>query len=99
MVDGTAADTFPKLLIRNAQVRGTRPAIRHKDLGIWQTWTWVQVREEVAAFSVGLDELGADIGLTIEPGSDLSGVGAAREYRLRIRDDVLPIGQLVVQQS
>ena len=58
MTDGTAADTFPKLLIRNAQVRGSRPAIRHKDLGIWQTWTWAQVLEEVTAFSVGLDELG-----------------------------------------
>src|SRR5437660_910424 len=59
MADGSAeADTFPKLLIRNAQVRGLRPAIRHKDLGIWQTWTWAQVLEEVRAFSVGLDELG-----------------------------------------
>ena len=59
MADGTAqADTFPKLLIRNAQVRGLRPAIRHKDFGIWQTWTWAQVLEEVTAFSVGLDELG-----------------------------------------
>jgi long-chain acyl-CoA synthetase len=57
--DGTAeADTFPKLLIRNAQVRGGRPAIRHKYLGIWQTWTWAQVLDEVRAFSVGLDELG-----------------------------------------
>jgi long-chain acyl-CoA synthetase len=57
--DGTAeADTFPKLLIRNAQVRGARPAIRHKYLGIWQTWTWAQVLDEVRAFSVGLDELG-----------------------------------------
>jgi long-chain acyl-CoA synthetase len=57
-VDGTAADTFPKLLIRNAQMRGSRPAIRHKDLGIWQTWTWAQVLDEVTALSVGLDELG-----------------------------------------
>jgi long-chain acyl-CoA synthetase len=57
--DGTAeADTFPKLLIRNARVRGARPAIRHKYLGIWQTWTWAQVLDEVRAFSVGLDELG-----------------------------------------
>jgi long-chain acyl-CoA synthetase len=59
MSDGTAqADTFPKLLIRNAQVRGLRPAIRHKDFGIWQSWTWTQVLDEVRAFSVGLDELG-----------------------------------------
>ncbi len=58
-MDGTAhADTFPKLLIRNARVRGQRPAIRHKDFGIWQSWTWAQVLEEVRAFSVGLEELG-----------------------------------------
>ena len=36
------ADTFPKLLIRNAHVYGARPAMRHKDLGIWQTWTWAR---------------------------------------------------------
>ena len=51
-------DTFPKLLIHNAQTIGTRPAVRHKDLGIWQTWTWAQVLEEIRAFSVGLEELG-----------------------------------------
>ena len=36
------ADTFPKLLIRNAHLYGARPAMRHKDLGIWQTWTWAR---------------------------------------------------------
>jgi long-chain acyl-CoA synthetase len=53
-----AADTFPKLLIRNARLYAGRPAYRHKDLGIWQVWTWAQVLEEVRAFSVGLQELG-----------------------------------------
>jgi long-chain acyl-CoA synthetase len=52
------ADTFPKLLIHNAQTIGARPAVRHKDLGIWQTWTWAQVLDEIRAFSVGLEELG-----------------------------------------
>jgi long-chain acyl-CoA synthetase len=52
------ADTFPKLLMRNARVYGGRPAYRHKDLGIWQVWTWAQVHDEVRAFSVGLRELG-----------------------------------------
>jgi len=52
------ADTFPKLLLNNAAVRGQRPAVRHKDLGIWQTWTWEQVRDQVLEFSVGLGELG-----------------------------------------
>jgi long-chain acyl-CoA synthetase len=56
-IDGRA-DTFPKLLIRNASALGVRPAIRHKRLGIWQTWTWAQVLEEVRAFSIGLGEIG-----------------------------------------
>jgi long-chain acyl-CoA synthetase len=52
------ADTFPKLLIHNAQARGARISMRHKDLGIWQSWTWAEVMDEVRAFSVGLQELG-----------------------------------------
>jgi len=49
-----SADTFPKLLLENARVRGRRPAIREKDLGIWQTWTWEEVAREVRAFACGL---------------------------------------------
>ncbi len=56
-IDGSL-DTLPKLLIHNAKAIGARPAMRHKDLGIWQTWTWAQMLEEVRAFSVGLSELG-----------------------------------------
>jgi long-chain acyl-CoA synthetase len=59
------ADTFPKLLIRNAELYGSRPAMRHKDLGIWQTWTWAQVLEEVRAYAVGLNRLGLKRGDTI----------------------------------
>jgi long-chain acyl-CoA synthetase len=51
-------DTFPKLLIRNSQKFADRPAMRHKDLGVWATWTWAQMLEEVRAFSIGLMELG-----------------------------------------
>jgi long-chain acyl-CoA synthetase len=57
-----AVDTFPKLLIRNAGIFAARPAIRHKDLGIWQTWTWAQVLEEVRAYAVGLRALGLERG-------------------------------------
>ena len=32
--------TLPRLLQRNARELGDRPAIREKDRGIWQTWTW-----------------------------------------------------------
>jgi long-chain acyl-CoA synthetase len=55
---GHGLDTVPKLLIRNAGIFGLRPAMRHKYLGIWQTWTWAQVLDEVRALSVGLAELG-----------------------------------------
>jgi long-chain acyl-CoA synthetase len=51
-------DTFPKLLIRNARLFGGRPALRHKDLGIWQTWTWSQLLDFVRAYAIGLHRLG-----------------------------------------
>jgi long-chain acyl-CoA synthetase len=53
-----SADTFPKLLIGNAEKLRGRPAMRHKDLGIWQTWTWDQVLDQVREFSLGLADLG-----------------------------------------
>jgi long-chain acyl-CoA synthetase len=52
------ADTFPKLLLLNAVRRGNRPAMREKEYGIWQSWTWAEVLEEVRPFSIGLAELG-----------------------------------------
>jgi long-chain acyl-CoA synthetase len=51
---GRGPDTFPKLLIENAKRRGDRPAMREKDFGIWQSWTWRQVLDEVRALSCGL---------------------------------------------
>jgi len=58
-------NTFPKLLARHARVRGTRPAFRHKDLGIWQTWTWAEVHEIVRAYALGLSRIGLRRGETI----------------------------------
>ena len=51
-------DTFPKLLIRNADLRGARPAMRFKNYGIWQTWSWAEVAYEVRALACGLAGLG-----------------------------------------
>ncbi|GAB5468954.1 MAG: long-chain fatty acid--CoA ligase [Rhodospirillales bacterium] len=62
MADGTALDTFPKLMRHNAKVRGARPAMREKDLGIWQTWTWAEAQAEVRAFAMGLLALGVKRG-------------------------------------
>ncbi len=53
-----ATDTFPKLLLRNARVRGDRMAAREKDLGIWQSWTWQQALDEVRALACGLAAYG-----------------------------------------
>lgn len=54
----TTHDTIPKLLLRNAQQYADRPAIREKDLGIWQSWSWAEVYEEVRLYAVGLAKLG-----------------------------------------
>ncbi len=51
-------ETFPRLLFHHAQVRGPHPAMREKHLGIWQTWTWAEVAENVRALACGLAELG-----------------------------------------
>jgi long-chain acyl-CoA synthetase len=59
---GKAADTFPKLLIENAKRFGDHPAIREKDFGIWQSWTWRQVLDEVRALACGLVAMGLQRG-------------------------------------
>jgi Long-chain acyl-CoA synthetases (AMP-forming) len=53
-----AAQTFPALLLEHARLRPDKPAIREKDLGIWQTLTWRQVAEAVRATTHGLAALG-----------------------------------------
>ena len=52
------ATTLPRLLRRNAQTMADRPAIREKNRGIWQTWTWAQYDREVRDFALGLAALG-----------------------------------------
>lgn len=55
-------DTFPKILLHNADVFGDRTAVREKDFGIWQSWTWAQVRDNIRDLSLGLKELGLQQG-------------------------------------
>ena len=52
------ADTMPKLLLRNARERGGEAALREKEFGIWQSFTWAQYAERVRNFARGLVELG-----------------------------------------
>lgn len=51
-------DTFPKLLLKNAKSLSDRAAIREKEFGIWQSWTWSEVLDEVRCFAIGLKKLG-----------------------------------------
>jgi len=53
-----ALDTFPKLLLDNAHRFARRPAIREKDYGIWQSWTWAEVAEQIRDIALGFAALG-----------------------------------------
>jgi len=63
--DAATLDTFPKYLLHNAERFGNRPAMRLKDFGIWQTWTWREQLEEVRAFALGLQSLGVGHGTKV----------------------------------
>ena len=53
------ATTLPQLLLRNAQRFGQRKAaMREKDRGIWQAYSWADSHEQVKAFALGLAALG-----------------------------------------
>jgi long-chain acyl-CoA synthetase len=51
-------DTFPKLLALRAASGPDRPAYREKEYGIWQTYRWGQVADEVRRLAAGLADLG-----------------------------------------
>ena len=68
----TPQDTFPKLLLERASRTGDRPAIREKNYGIWQSWNWHEVYEEVRALAYGLTVKG------FKPGDKLAIVGDNR---------------------
>ncbi len=57
-----ALDTFPKLLGRNARERPDAFALREKEFGIWQSWTWRELETEVRELACGLAELGFERG-------------------------------------
>jgi long-chain acyl-CoA synthetase len=50
--------TIPRLLQRAARQHGARTAIREKDRGIWQSYTWTEYADNVRDFALGLAALG-----------------------------------------
>ena len=57
-----SADTFPKVLQERVELSPERIANREKQYGIWQSWTWRQVEQEVREFTCGLAVLGLERG-------------------------------------
>ena len=51
-------DTFPKLLLDRTIQHPDKIAMREKALGIWQTWSWRQIHDEVRALAGGLAAMG-----------------------------------------
>ncbi len=68
----TKADTLPKLLFHHVATRGNQAAMREKDLGIWQSWTWAEMAREIRDFGCGLRALG------IAPGDKVAIIGDNR---------------------
>ncbi len=64
--------TLPQLLRRNAERMPDRPALREKDRGIWQPYSWRRYWEEVRDFAAGLAASG------FGPGDKLSVIGENR---------------------
>lgn len=53
------AKTFPQILLHNAQKYGhNKIAIREKDYGIWQSYSWQDYHDQVRDFALGLASLG-----------------------------------------
>lgn len=56
------ADTFPKLLRRNAAEHAGEVALREKIFGLWRPTSWGEYHARTRAFALGLSELGIGAG-------------------------------------
>lgn len=50
--------TFPQALLDRARKEGSKIALREKDFGIWNEYTYLNYQEQVKQFALGLLELG-----------------------------------------
>lgn len=50
--------TLPRIFLERVAERGDRPALREKDLGIWQNVTWNEYLRHVKHFALGLHSVG-----------------------------------------
>ncbi len=66
--------TFPHLLLQQAQERPGAPALREKEYGIWQTWSWQEAADDVRRMACGLAALG------LRRGENLAFISGNRPY-------------------
>jgi len=63
LISVTPELTLPKLLVEQARRLGSRKvALREKEFGIWQSFTWADYLRRVREFSLGLVSLGLERG-------------------------------------
>src|SRR5215472_2840896 len=72
LLDSPKTDTLPKLLERNAEENPGAAGIREKTRGVWQTLSWVDYRDQMRDFALGLAAMG------FQRGDKLSAVGDNR---------------------
>jgi len=61
-IEIAAQDTLPRFLVRNARkYQDTRVALREKEFGIWQSFTWKDYLDHVRWFCLGLVSLGLEV--------------------------------------
>ena len=60
-IEIAAQDTLPRFLVRNARkYQDTRIALREKEFGIWQSFTWKDYLDHVRWFCLGLISMGLE---------------------------------------
>jgi long-chain acyl-CoA synthetase len=74
--DLATLDTTPKLLLHNAAHWGVEVALREKEYGIWNSYSWADSRDRVQALALGMLALG------IEPGDVVAIIGRNRPHWL-----------------
>ncbi|NOL50648.1 AMP-dependent synthetase/ligase [Pelistega suis] len=62
MANAMDKETFPRLLLKHAKERPNQAAMREKDLGIWQTFTWADVAAQVKSVANAFLDLGVKKG-------------------------------------
>ncbi|HPU54568.1 MAG TPA: AMP-binding protein, partial [Burkholderiaceae bacterium] len=67
--------TLMAALARNAELHGNDIAVRERDQGIWQQWTWREVLTDVLALAAGFEAHG------VGPGQAITSIGDNR-YRI-----------------